>query len=444
MAALSLTTGIKDKVAFRLYSQAYASLTGTNAYQASLIDGEGASALTELSVLGQYFYLAGGAASAPDAFEPAYVALIALRVAQNAYPERLASYEKEYNRSLRTCMSAFNRQALDYAPTGAAAEAFVYSLLSIRNYVLSHAVRLTPPLMPDVMTVDGAVHEVMTNVWNRAGWRFRRRPVLMTVTRTAFTGGTYSESGKAITVGSAPFTANSSAGGRVYVTGGTGATVGEMPLTSNTTTVLTMPSSIGSAADGQTDIAGFVVVVSFTGLETGETFDSIASVRWYYADQGHEGETLTWLDADEFSRARSLDATTTRRPWFFRNQTIGPATGWQFSPPPDASYTVRGEVLVTTPAAPTAAGDGSATAAPFTRFATELLPFVRSAVLDRVLMNYGKTNEVLHEAVADEMESRFAIYQDAGAPEQRGGTSDVYNDLDHMQGAGGNMLGGAM
>lgn len=457
MANLTLTTGVKDKVAYLLFSQAYASLTGSNAYQASIIDGEGASALTQLQMLGQYFTLAGGAAvasggsgSATDAFEPVFVSLIKLRCAQNTQPERCAEYRKNYNDDLRALVGSFNRQNVDYAPTGGSAvEAFVYSMLSVRYYVLSHAVRLSPPVIPDIMTVDAAADEVLKSVWNRGGWRFRRRPALMTITRTAFTGGTYSQSGKTITVGSAPFTANTNPGTRVYITGGTGATLGEVPVASNTTTVLTLPNgALGSAADGQTDIAGFLVTVSFSGLEASEEFDSVASVRWYYEDSGHEGEMMAWLDADEFSRARAADTSGTTggsgRPFYFRSHAIGTSHGWQFSPPPDASYTVRGEVLVRDPASPTTAA-AIATEAPFTKFASEFLPVIRRAVLAQVLTNYSRTSAALSAAVADEIEARFPIYQDAGSPEERGQAADVYNDIDYLRGPHSNgMLGGAM
>lgn len=452
MATLTLSTAIKDKVAYLLFSQAYASLTGTNAYQASIIDGEGASALTQLQMLGQYLSLAGGTALSASgtnatgvadllSFEPVFVSLIKLRCAQSTHPERCAEYRRHYSDDLRALVASFNRQNTDYDPAaGATAEAFVYTLLSSRNYVLAHTVRMNPPLIPDIMTVDAAFDEVVKSLWNRAGYRFRRRPVTMSITRTAFTGGTWTESTKTLS-GLTSVGTGLAAGTRFYLTGGTSANLGEYVAASTSSTTIVLTSSIGSAANGSTDIAGFYVTVSFGGLESGETFDSISTVKWAYTDASHEWDRLEWLDGDQFQEARAINGTASEtsysRPRWFRNHAIGSTTAWQFSPPPDTDYTCRGEVLVTDPTSPVTAGGTTATAAPFTKFASEWGTFIRRKVLDQVKVNYGRGDDRLSDQVAEEVDTRFSNSQGAGAPEERGGVTDVYQDHQYRREFGG-------
>ena len=61
--ALSLTTGIKNKVAQRLGSATYAN---ANANIVALIDGDGASALLQLEDESQWFTMAAPTSNAPD------------------------------------------------------------------------------------------------------------------------------------------------------------------------------------------------------------------------------------------------------------------------------------------------------------------------------------------------------------------------------------------
>lgn len=434
-----VTSAAKDKVAQRCFSSTYTAL-GTG-YQQSLIDGEGASTLTDLENWAQWFssmvaIVAGS--TAPDQWEPWLIAEAVYRVNQNAHPERVETARKDAERAKLNALTAYSRLAVDYSP-GSTTEAFVYHCLNNRKYVLSHCIRQAKPLYPDMATVDAAWEETSQFVFNKAGWLFRRRPVVMVVTRTAFTGGTWTEGTKTIS-GLTSVGASLAVGTRFYVTGGTSATApSEHVIASTTSTTITLASSLGSAASGSTDIAGFYYTIAFEGLESGESFDSIATTRFYYADSGHETECVTWLTADDFAKMRSLDAATADRPHYFRSHDgNGASTVIALSPPPDTNYRLRGEVFVLQPAAP-----ASTTATThYAKFASEFLPTMRRMQLDRVLTNYDRHNEALHREVMDEIETLFPAYQSAGDPPGRVGTVDVYADRAAL--GGGLQMGGGV
>lgn len=421
--ALSASTAVKNKVAVRVFSAATYAALGAG-YQQNLIDQESASALVMFETLAQWFTLNTATGNAPDEWEPAYVDEIVARCEPNAHPERSQAAVIQARRSLQVALESYSRLAVTYDPA-ATTEAFVYHTLNNRKYVLAHCVRLKPPLYPDLAAVDSALEETAQFVFNKAGWAFRRRPVTMVVTRTAFTGGTWTESTKTIS-GLTGVGTSLPTGTRFYVTGGTDANKREFVVASTTSTTIVLVASLGSDADGETDIAGFYYVVTFEGLESGESFDSIATTDFRYTgDSVDSGGSLQWLDADQFARLRAYDGTDTGQPEFFRTyQPSGTTTAWLLSPPPDASYTLRGEVFTLQPADP---ASGTATTM-FAKFAAEFMPAMRRMQLDKVLTNHNRTNAQLHSEVTDEVERLFPEYQDTGRPDDRRGTVDVYQD----------------
>lgn len=431
-AAATVSDARKDKVAFRLFSSTYTAL-GTG-YQQSLIDGEGASALVQLETYGQWFTMTTATGNAPDEWEAWFIDEICARVSRNSHPERAAFYEKASNRAMLAAFDAYARRAVTVTPA-TSTESFVYNTLNNRIYVLNHCVRLKPSLLPTIDSVDAALTECLTEIWNRGSWTFARRPVRINIIRTDFTGATWTESTKTITTTGVATTLP--VGSHFYVTDGTGATTGDYAVASTTSTTLVLTSSLGSAADGQTDIEGFYVTLTYDGLNASETVDQMLTTKFFYTDSGHESESLLWLDADEFAKARAADADGTGRPRYCRSHlTTSTVLMTLFSPPPDDDYSVRAEVLVRQKADPTSTTD----AIPFSSFAAEFMPGVRRMQLDRVLTNYSRTNTQLHKEVIEAIDTLFPQAQSAGEPASRVGVRDVYADRAD-QAAGQALLG---
>lgn len=421
--ALSLTTAIKDQVATYLFSSTTYAALGSG-YQQNLIDKWGASVLLELEEWSKWFAFSTGAGAAPDSWEGWFVDAIIARIQGNTHPDRAPAARAQALKSMRNAIDSYTRNTITYDPSSTT-EAFVFHCQNNRKYVLSHCIRLERPLYPDMATVDAAFAETAAYVFNRTGWTFRRRPVTVAITRTAFTGGTWTESTKTIS-GLTSVGTGLAAGTRFYVTGGTGAnTPSDHSIASTTSTTIVLNSSLGSAANTQTDIAGFYVTVDFEGLEASETFDSIASGRFMYLDAGFEGDSLIWLAADDFVKMKAINGEYTGRPCYFRTYQVGSSvTAWGMIPPPDTNYRLRGEVYIAQPASPSSATSTTS----FAKYASEFQAAMRRMQLDRVLTNYGRHDQALHAQVESEMEALFPIYQSAGEPASRVGVPDVYGD----------------
>ena len=435
--ALTLTAAVKNKVARLLYSTTYSALSSD--YRASLIDDEGDSALTTLKTYGSWFSMSN--ATAPDEWEPWLVSEICMRIAANAHPERVKVFTARRDKDMQDGMLAYARNAPTYDPSSVT-EAFVAHTQNNRYYVWNHCIRRRPPLYPQPESIDAALNEVLTMVTNKARWPSRRRPAQMVITRTAFTSGTYTHSTKTIS-GLTSVSTSLGAGTRFYVTSGTGATTGEYVISSTTSTTIVLTTSIGSAADASTNIAGFYYVVTYNGLQPNESFDCFATARWYYEDADSTVREMHWLTADDFANITAVRGYDAGRPVHFRSHEAQSTTArgkvLLFSPPPDDDYTLRGEVFAAQPAAP----DSTTDVKPFLQLAAEFMPGIRRLQLDRVLTNMGRHDAALHKEVMDEMESMFPEYASQGEPESRVGSLDVYGDVADISG-GTMMLGEGM
>jgi hypothetical protein len=434
--ALSLTTAVKNEVANELFAVTTYAQLGTGEKQ-TLIDFKGATALTVLEGYGQWFTFTSGTGAAPDEWMPWYIAEICWQCSHNARPDRIEFYDKKRKQLMRDAIASYSPAAISVSPSSS--EAFVHNVLNNRKYVLNQCARLSPPIFPSPHIIDAALDEVLTKVWNKGKWAFARRPAVMRITRTTFTGGTWTASTKVIS-GLTGISASLPAGTRVYITSGTGvsgAEVRDYVVASSTTTTITTDQDIG-ATDLASDIAGFYYVVTFDGMQASETFDAFATAKWYYEDAEGDGYHLCWLTADEFAERRASEDDTGRPEYFRAHQTSATVTQVLLSPPPDADYVLRGEVIVKQ------AGDPSSTTdtGPWDKFVAEFLPTIRKAQYAAVLNGYERPNAVLNAQVNDEIESLLPQYQELGDPPKNTGAHDHYRDYDEF--TSGGVLGGGM
>lgn len=416
--ALSLTSTIKDKVAYRLHSLAYANLSAS---QAALVDGAGASSLIVLEELAQWFNLGASTGNAPDVWEPWFVEDIIERLSDHKDPERAAIRARKLKEAKHAALLAYTSAALTSSPSGSAA--FVQNTLNVRKYVVSMALRRSPPLMVDVTAIDSAMSEVLTRAWNARNDTFRLRAAEMRLTRTALTSGTYNASTKTLTFSGGVGT-GLAAGTRWYTTSGTG--LGENDwagylIASTTSTTITFVSDIG-ITDGATDVAGFYVVVSFTGLQASESVDQIATKTLRYLDGGTSTCPLSWATGEQMIDLRAQYGMTTGRPVAMRIFDIGDVHSYQFLPWPDTDYALSCEVLARQPANPTSTTDTTT----FAAFCTEYGPTIRRAVLAQVLTNHGRHDEALTAAVEEEWNRMFYDYQTPGEVAAARQRRDVY------------------
>lgn len=171
--------------------------------------------------------------------------------------------------------------------------------------------------------------------------------------------------------------------------------------------------------------------VTMTGL-TGETFDAVASNRFYF-DSSNAGAVLEWVDKDSAPALKAMNGTTTGMPRFFRTELNGATVTWHLFPIPDQAYTLYGTVYVATPTL-TALSDINTA---ITKFPAEFGPGIRDLVLARVLMAHNASDgQKMWKTAMDQIEVFFPAYTDSGAPARQTSVGDVYGDFADQMGGG--------
>lgn len=154
-----------------------------------------------------------------------------------------------------------------------------------------------------------------TEVVNEAGrylvsmrpWKFLERPrVLLDLTGPlSLTDATWSESARTLTLAGAFAGYSYNAGDRLQITGGTGATAGDYAIASRVSDdAITLATSIGSGADGQSDITG---AIAFPYVNLPADFGLLIDIE---STNNHTRQvTLTSLGHLETLRGDIVEAT---------------------------------------------------------------------------------------------------------------------------------------
>lgn len=357
--ALSITAAVKDKIAYLLRMRAYASLT---AAEQGLVDGESASALTTIEQWAQPLTHLVASGNAPDEFEPWLIDESVYRCMMAIDPDRVTPARQRADRSQASSIQTYLRNSPAYTPSSPA-EAFVYTLLNIRHFVLSHCTRINQIYIPEISTIDASTWWAVQWIWEKGGWNFRRRQVVLSIASTE------------------------------------------------------------------------VVTVS-SGLESGETIDSIASLVLRQTTSGYEGQAISWATAEVMDYLRTSD-TNTGVPTRFRvHGQTGSTLKWQFHPVPDGTYTARCEVLVRAPAVPTSATSTTEMA----NFTDEFLPRIRDLTLAHVLYSGRRMGRNEFEAVLSGLDSDLAGIQRLASGAEDARVRDHYGDPYDL--AGSTFFGG--
>lgn len=182
--AITYSTGIQDKIAFRIYNVAYASL---DAAQKEKLDGTttpptapgGAAgeAYTVVQQYGQYFELSG-ATDAPAEWEPWLVAEAAYQLALTERPDRETDLDQARVRAQQRAMDTMTMISLDDA---ADTSGYVLNRANIIKSIQIRAVRHKPSFFPQLQSVDEAIHQVIVRLWGANDWSFTRQQVTATL-----------------------------------------------------------------------------------------------------------------------------------------------------------------------------------------------------------------------------------------------------------------------
>lgn len=446
--AYTYSSNIQNRIAHAVFGVAYSSLDAVQKAAldgtwttGSLASGHAFDALTEITQIANWFEQAG-ATSAPQAWEGWHVWDTAMRLAVTYRPERYQAYKDQREVAIDSLLDSFTLRD----PTGTFSSSNTSVALTVnglRFYVLNACARrkesgtnsgLRRRIFPPIDLIDSEIQWVLNYVYNKEFWNFRKRQVMVIIRVFPFTGATWTESTKAISTSSA-FTDMVAHPARVLVTDGTGVVVGDYQVASkddDDTILLTQSISEDDSNLTDGDINGAVCTVEFRGLLTGETFDAIASRKFYYNDAQTSGGVLSWVDASNMAQLLAQGRTTTGRPAYMRTEIQPPSTvTWQMVPFPDASYVLNGAVFATGPGTPSSATDATV----IQKFPTEFGPVIKGLLLARVLQQYGASDAgPIWQRAVDHVESLLPQFTDQGYPTRLTSSLDVYGDRQYLLG----------
>lgn len=172
---------------------------------------------------------------------------------------------------------------------------------------------------------------------------------------------------------------------------------------------------------------------TFTGMASGETFDSLLSVRLYHVDTRGlvSGDYVLPGSPDRFSEVSSIyesQTPTTGQPQHFRLENRAGTVYWQWAPKPDKTYTLRGQALVSTPAMPSAATSTTELG----KFPAEFATIFPDLVLAKVLRDHSSPNwQDVWNRVDDEV-GRWAYHYQKMVNDWVDEPRDIYRDENYQ------------
>ncbi len=444
--AFAYSTALQDRIAYAVWNVANSSLSAAQKVQldltwttGSLAGGAAYDAYIEVSQVAQWFEQAS---STPDlsfaqpAWNRLFVAKAAMLLVKTVRPDRLAEFVKDHESALDQCIDTFTRDLV--SSTSLAGQGI--NLSGIRAYVIDHCVKrvdtstgLRRRLFPSIAQIGGHIQWTLNFVANMKPWHFRKRQVTMTIATASLTTATWTESTKTLTQTGAFTNTNIGLGSRLLLTSGTGALTGEYVISSRTNDdAIVLENSISSAAANLTtgDIVANLQIVTLAGMNSGETFDSIVSRKFFY-DGTYYGNTLDWVDASDMARRKASSGTNRYRPQRFRWEKYGSGITWHLAPFPDTSYTLRGAVTISSIGTLT---DSTSLDTAIAKFPTEFGTVIRDVVLARTLSQHGASDgDLMMKSAIAQCESLLPVYSDQGFPTRQTSVEDVYEDYAFMQ-----------
>lgn len=451
--AFTYSTSLQNRIALLVWGVQNSGLDADQKVQldgtwttGSLTTGRAYDAFVELGQIGQWFEQAASTpdTSFPQVWESLFVARTAMLLVENVRPERYAVFAGEYERCLDQLLDQYSKVLATAEP---AASSQTISLANIRYFVIDHCIRRREPgptqglrrrLFPPVNSIDSHLQWVLNFIWNKATWNFRKRQVTMVINQLDVTDATWTESTKTLTKTSGFTDYTHVDGARIQITDGTSAVAGEYIISSRTSAnAIVLESSLSSTAGDLStgDIDGTLCWVTFRGLAANETFDSIASRKWFYSGTTTVNN-LQWIEPTEASALAAEYEETQGTPIRYRTEPRGQTTTWHFFPFPDDDYTLRGAVFVSGPGAFTTLATATTALA---RFPVEFGTAIRDMVLARVLLSYSTSDaDRFWRHAIDQVESLLPIYTETGnaAKKWLAQTHDVYQDYNVLNNGG--------
>ncbi|MCP4639022.1 MAG: hypothetical protein GY851_01240 [bacterium] len=182
--SITYDTIMQDEIALLVSGRSYTNLTTE---QKKLIDNgwttgsvTGGAVKRALDSIGQWaaFFTMDSSAGIPDEWRTWLITHAAAGCAQRFTTADDRSIKTELSSARRNALTGYSRAGLEESSDTAH---LLGSVLSIRQFVVSHCLRLAKPLLPEPYMIDEAMQEVLRDTWNACDWSFREQTVTLTI-----------------------------------------------------------------------------------------------------------------------------------------------------------------------------------------------------------------------------------------------------------------------
>lgn len=167
-------------------------------------------------------------------------------------------------------------------------------------------------------------------------------------------------------------------------------------------------------------------ITSFTGVNSGEEFDSLATRMVYLSND--PGCPLREIKRDQFARLISDTTVSSGQPEAFRIINNGATFTWWFFPTPDTTYTAYAAIFIKGPKLPSGATAATDTAE-LAKFPPEFHPVIKEYVLNEVLdAHHAPGAAERTQRVERALSALLPTFVEVGAPDDDKPNVDIYGD----------------
>lgn len=183
--AITYSAEFQDRIAVLLGRRPYSELTTAqkvaidNDWSSGTPGGAAGDALLTLGQVANSFTVSDSTSTnIPDSWSRWFVTEVAMQAAP-AFPTAEATDIRRNNAlARRDALLSYSRADFDSTADG---DIGALTIQSLRANTVIHALRMSPAVYLDTAMVDDAIETAVTEIWNEADWKFKRRLVTLTI-----------------------------------------------------------------------------------------------------------------------------------------------------------------------------------------------------------------------------------------------------------------------
>lgn len=193
--AITYDAAYQNRIALLLARNQYSALTTPqkiaidNQWSSGTPGGAAGDALLVLGQVANAFTVSDStSANIPASWSRWFITEAAMQAAPAFPTAQITDIRRNNALARRDALLSYSRSDFDSTADG---DIGALTIQSIRAYVITHALRMSPSVYLDVGMVDDAIETAVAEIWKEADWKFKRKLVTLTIA----TDGTVTASG---------------------------------------------------------------------------------------------------------------------------------------------------------------------------------------------------------------------------------------------------------